>query len=74
MHLSEFWKAPVFCNTVACANAPTIHIAMTMETTYLWGSFTSVFFVLCHTTYLEFVSFHLITALFGVCCLPLQIK
>uniref|UniRef100_A0A804MDZ0 Uncharacterized protein n=1 Tax=Zea mays TaxID=4577 RepID=A0A804MDZ0_MAIZE len=33
---------------------------MTMETTYLWGSFTRVFFVLCHTTYLEFVAFHFI--------------
>jgi hypothetical protein len=59
-HLSEFWKAPVFYNAAACVNAPTIYIAMTMETTYLWGSFTSVFFVLCHTTYSEFVAFHFI--------------
>ncbi|XP_068331718.1 probable galacturonosyltransferase-like 3, partial [Pyrus communis] len=69
----KFREAPAFRNGRGCPqtswssldqnshyDTSIIHIAMTLDTTYLRGSVVGVFSVLCHATYLENIVFHFI--------------
>ncbi|XP_031387802.1 probable galacturonosyltransferase-like 3 [Punica granatum] len=66
--LPAFREAPAFRNGRGCPKAaapdgsgdPTIHIAMTLDTTYLRGSIAGVFSVLQHASCPENIVFHFI--------------
>ncbi|XP_010918506.1 probable galacturonosyltransferase-like 3 [Elaeis guineensis] len=60
VELPEFREAPAFRNGRGCggAAAPTIHIAMTLDATYLRGSLAGVHSVLQHASCPENVVFH----------------
>nr|ACR34301.1 unknown [Zea mays] len=60
--LPEFREAPAFRNGAACADAPTIHIAMTLDGTYLRGSLAGVLSVLRHAACPESVAFHFVAS------------
>lgn len=56
--LPAFREAPAFRNGCGCAAAPTIHIAMTLDATYLRGSLAGVLSILKHASCPENVAFH----------------
>ncbi|KAJ4841369.1 putative galacturonosyltransferase-like 3 [Turnera subulata] len=63
----KFREAPAFrngreCASPAAASAATIHIAMTLDHSYLRGSVAAVFSVLQHAACPENIVFHFITA------------
>lgn len=58
--LPPFREAPAFRNGRRCADAPTIHIAMTLDSTYLRGSLAGVFSILQHSSCPENVVFHFV--------------
>lgn len=58
--LPEFREAPAFRNGAGCAGAPTIHIAMTLDGTYLRGSLAGVLSVLRHAACPESIDFHFV--------------
>ncbi|CAL5069047.1 unnamed protein product [Urochloa decumbens] len=60
--LPEFREAPAFRNGAACAGAPTIHIAMTLDGTYLRGSLAGVLSVLRHAACPESIAFHFVAS------------
>ncbi|KAK2971534.1 hypothetical protein RJ640_017903 [Escallonia rubra] len=63
--LPEFREAPAFRNGKECAKPnddSTIHVAMTLDTTYLRGSIAGVFSVLQHATCPENVEFHFLAS------------
>ncbi|EEE61391.1 hypothetical protein OsJ_15564 [Oryza sativa Japonica Group] len=60
--LPEFREAPAFRNGAGCAGAPTIHIAMTLDTTYLRGSLAGVLSVLRHAACPESIAFHFVAS------------
>lgn len=59
--LPQFQEAPSFRNNESCNNTITIHIAMTLDSTYLRGSIAAVFSILQHTTCPENIIFHFLT-------------
>ncbi|KAH0469432.1 hypothetical protein IEQ34_000990 [Dendrobium chrysotoxum] len=58
--LPAFREAPAFRNGRGCAAAPTIHVAMTLDATYLRGSLAGVLSILKHTSCPENVTFHFV--------------
>jgi lipopolysaccharide biosynthesis glycosyltransferase len=60
--LPEFREAPAFRNGAGCAGAPTIHIAMTLDGTYLRGSLAGVLSVLRHAACPESIAFHFVAS------------
>ncbi|KAL5722251.1 putative galacturonosyltransferase-like 3 [Ranunculus cassubicifolius] len=64
INTSKFTEAPAFQNNIKCTttNNPssTIHIAMTLDTTYLRGSIAGVFSILRHSSCPENLNFHFI--------------
>ncbi|GAB4828909.1 hypothetical protein Ancab_018570 [Ancistrocladus abbreviatus] len=64
--LPRFREAPAFVNGEGCdpnaLNTSTIHIAMTLDKTYLRGSVAAVFSVLRHTMCPENIAFHFLAA------------
>ncbi|KAI3734005.1 hypothetical protein L6452_13465 [Arctium lappa] len=58
--LPEFQEAPAFRNGKECNNTR-IHIAMTLDATYLRGSIAGVFSVVQHATCPENIIFHFLT-------------
>ncbi|XP_021723884.1 probable galacturonosyltransferase-like 3 [Chenopodium quinoa] len=64
--IPRFREAPAFRNGPNCAVAgtqgSTIHIAMTLDTTYLRGSIAAVFSVLRHSACPENIAFHFLTS------------
>ncbi|KAF5207247.1 Hexosyltransferase [Thalictrum thalictroides] len=63
--LSKFSEAPAFQNNIKCTTddddpTSTIHIAMTLDTTYLRGSLAGVFSILRHSSCPENIIFHFI--------------
>ncbi|CAL5421522.1 unnamed protein product [Camellia sinensis] len=62
--LPEFQEAPEFRNGKECNhhNPSIIHIAMTLDTTYLRGSVAGVFSVLQHATCPENIVFHFLSS------------
>ncbi|KAG0476893.1 hypothetical protein HPP92_013734 [Vanilla planifolia] len=60
LKLPGFREAPAFRNGRVCADAPMIHVAMTLDTTYLRGSLAGVLSILQHTSCPENVTFHFI--------------
>ncbi|CAL9092922.1 unnamed protein product [Musa textilis] len=56
--LPRFREAPAFRNGPGCASAPTIHIAMTLDATYLRGSLAGVLSILRHSSCPESISFN----------------
>ena len=60
--LPEFREAPAFRNGAGCAGAPTIHIAMTLDGTYLRGSLAGVLSVLRHAACAESIAFHFVAS------------
>ncbi|GAB4840255.1 Probable galacturonosyltransferase-like 3 [Ancistrocladus abbreviatus] len=64
--LPRFQEAPAFVNGEGCdsdaLNSSTIHIAMTLDKTYLRGSVAAIFSVLRHTMCPENVAFHFLAA------------
>ncbi|KAK6921786.1 Glycosyl transferase, family 8 [Dillenia turbinata] len=59
--LPKFREAPAFRNGNGCPNtdpSTTIHIAMTLDSTYLRGSIAGVFSVLQHATCPQNITFH----------------
>ncbi|OAY82584.1 probable galacturonosyltransferase-like 3 [Ananas comosus] len=60
--LPEFREAPAFRNGRGCAPNATIHIAMTLDATYLRGSLAGVLSVLRHASCPESVAFHFAAA------------
>jgi len=59
--LPAFREAPAFRNGEECTPESTIHIAMTLDSTYLRGSIAAVFSVLRHSTCPENIAFHFLT-------------
>ncbi|XP_057543197.1 probable galacturonosyltransferase-like 3 [Amaranthus tricolor] len=66
IEIPRYHEAPAFRNGESCAipgtPSSTIHIAMTLDTTYLRGSIAAVFSVLRHSTCPENLSFHFLTS------------
>lgn len=60
LHLPQFQEAPAFRNGNKCKNTK-IHIAMTLDSTYLRGSIAGVFSVVQHSTCPENIIFHFLT-------------
>ncbi|KAI3717555.1 hypothetical protein L1987_69255 [Smallanthus sonchifolius] len=60
LRLPEFQEAPAFRNGNEC-NATTIHIAMTLDATYLRGSIAGVFSIIQHSACPENIVFHFLT-------------
>ncbi|XP_057528638.1 probable galacturonosyltransferase-like 3 [Amaranthus tricolor] len=64
--IPQYREAPAFRNGENCAipgtPSSTIHIAMTLDTTYLRGSIAAVFSVLRHSSCPENLSFHFLTS------------
>nr|XP_043606637.1 probable galacturonosyltransferase-like 3 [Erigeron canadensis] len=57
----QFQEAPAFRNGKQCNITDKIHIAMTLDTTYLRGSIAGVFSILQHSTCPENTVFHFLT-------------
>ncbi|KAL4569312.1 hypothetical protein LXL04_024948 [Taraxacum kok-saghyz] len=60
LRLPEFQEAPAFRNGAECNN-DIIHIAMTLDATYLRGSIAGVFSIIQHSTCPENTVFHFLT-------------
>ncbi|KAK6931458.1 Glycosyl transferase, family 8 [Dillenia turbinata] len=63
--LPKFREAPAFRNGKGCAktdSSTTIHIAMTLDSTYLRGSIAGVFSVLQHATCPQNIAFHFLAS------------
>ncbi|KAI3699137.1 hypothetical protein L2E82_43200 [Cichorium intybus] len=60
LRLPEFQEAPAFRNGEEC-NDDIIHIAMTLDATYLRGSIAGVFSIIQHSTCPENTVFHFLT-------------
>ncbi|KAK1275362.1 putative galacturonosyltransferase-like 3 [Acorus gramineus] len=59
---TTFREAPAFRNGVGCSASSKIHIAMTLDTTYLRGSVAGVLSVLQHATCPENLVFHFLAS------------
>ncbi|KAL8229010.1 hypothetical protein R6Q57_013910 [Mikania cordata] len=60
LRLPEFQEAPAFRNGIECTNT-SIHIAMTLDVTYLRGSIAGVFSIIQHSNCPENTVFHFLT-------------
>ncbi|KAI4368986.1 hypothetical protein MLD38_017481 [Melastoma candidum] len=60
--LPTFREAPAFRNGPHCPTDAAVHIAMTLDSTYLRGSIAAVFSILQHSSCPENITFHFITA------------
>ncbi|GMH27528.1 hypothetical protein Nepgr_029371 [Nepenthes gracilis] len=60
--LPVFLEAPAFRNGEQCPKTTTIHIAMTLDKTYLRGSVAAIFSILRHAMCPESISFHFLAA------------
>ncbi|XP_072987574.1 probable galacturonosyltransferase-like 3 [Typha latifolia] len=60
--LPNFREAPAFRNGHGCSSSPIIHIAMTLDSTYLRGSLAGVLSVLRHASCPELIHFHFISS------------
>ncbi|KAK1423166.1 hypothetical protein QVD17_18461 [Tagetes erecta] len=61
LRLPEFREAPAYRNGNECNDTDSIHIAMTLDATYLRGSIAGVFSIIQHSTCPENTVFHFLT-------------
>ncbi|KAK1436555.1 hypothetical protein QVD17_02336 [Tagetes erecta] len=58
----QFKEAPKFYNAADCPTTATVHVAMTLDATYLRGSIAAVLSVLQHSSCPQNIFFHFITS------------